>query len=76
MEIYPDVKVFPFEHKNRFENLEVALEHFKPQCAAFSPEQEEIPRSYFQELLEDENGALVQKGRSTRVKVWWKVSAF
>jgi len=76
MEIYPDVKVFPFEHNNRFENLEAALEHFKPQYAAFSPEQEEILRDYLREVLEEENGALVQKGRSTRVKMWWKVSAF
>jgi SAM-dependent methyltransferase len=75
MGIYPDVKVFPFEHKNRFENLEEALEHFKPQYAAFSPEKEEILRSYLKEVLEEENGALVQKGWSTRVKMWWKVSA-
>lgn len=59
MGIYPDVKVFPFEHKNSFENLEAALEHFKPQYAAFSPEQEEILRAYIQEALEEENGALV-----------------
>ncbi|KKG10775.1 SAM-dependent methlyltransferase [Methanosarcina sp. 2.H.T.1A.6] len=76
MGIYPDVEVFPFEHKNRFENLKEALEHFKPQYAAFSSEQEEILRSYLQEVLEEENGALIQKGWSTRVKMWWKVSAF
>ena len=76
MGIYPDVKVFPFEHKNHFENLKEALEHFKPQYAAFSPEQEEILSSYLQEVLEEENGALVQKGWSTRVKMWWKASAF
>ncbi|AKB17253.1 class I SAM-dependent methyltransferase [Methanosarcina sp. WWM596] len=76
MGVYPDVKVFPFEHKNRFENIEEALEHFKPQYAAFSPEQEEILRSYLQKMLEEDNGALVQKGWSTRVKMWWKVSAF
>ncbi|WP_269848431.1 class I SAM-dependent methyltransferase [Methanosarcina horonobensis] len=76
MGIYPHINVFPFEHKNRFENLEEAIEHFKPQYAAFSPEQEEILKSYLQEVLEEENGALMQKGRSTRVKIWWKVSSF
>lgn len=76
MGIYSDVKVFTFEHKNRFENLEEALEYFKPQYAAFSPDKEEILRSYLKEVLEEENGAFVQKGRSTRVKMWWRVSAF
>lgn len=76
MGIYPNVKVFPFEHKNRFENIEEALEHFKPQYAVSSPEQEEILRSYLQEVLVEENRALVQKGQSTRAKMWWKVSSF
>lgn len=76
MGIYPDMKVFPFEHNNRFENLEEAIEHFKLQYAVSSPEQEEILRSYLQEVLEEENGAFVQKGKSTRVKIWWKVSSF
>ncbi|AKB70312.1 class I SAM-dependent methyltransferase [Methanosarcina mazei] len=76
MGIYPNMKVFSFEHNNRFENIEEALEHFKPQYAVSSPEQEEILRSYLLDVLEEENGALVQKGKSTRVKMWWKVSSF
>jgi len=76
MGIYPDMKVFPFEHTNRFENLEEAVEHFKPQYSAFSSEQEEILRFYLQEVLEEENGALVLRGWSTRVKLWWEISAF
>ncbi|WP_235284374.1 class I SAM-dependent methyltransferase [Methanosarcina mazei] len=76
MGIYPNMKVFSFEHNNRFENIEEALEHFKPQYALSSPEQEEILRSYLLDVLEEENGALVQKGKSTRVKMWWKVSSF
>lgn len=75
MGIYPNMKVFPFEHTNCFENLEEAVEHFKPQYSAFSPEQEEILRFYLQEVLEEEKGALVQRGWSTRVKLWWKISA-
>ncbi len=63
MGIYPNVKVFPFEHKNRFENIEEALEHFKPQYAVSSPEQEEILRSYLQEVLVEENRALYRRGR-------------
>ena len=76
MGIYPNMKVFPFEHTNSFKNLEEAVEHFKPQYSAFSQEQEEILRSYLQEVLEEENGTLVQRGWSTRVKLWWKISAF
>jgi len=76
MGIYPDVQVFPFEHKNRFSNLEEVLEHFEPQYAVSSPEQEEILGCYLQEILEDENGVLVQKGCSTRVKMWRRVSSF
>lgn len=72
MDIYPNMEVFPFEHVQTFTSLDEAVENFKPHYAVTSEEQEEILRAYLKELLEDENGNIVIRGWSTRVKLWWK----
>ena len=72
MGIYPNMEVFPFEHVQTFVSLDEAVENFKPHYAVTSEEQEEILRAYLKELLEDENGNIVNRGWSTRVKLWWK----
>ena len=72
MGIYPEMEVFPFEHVQNFSSLDEAVENFKPSYAVGSEEQEEILRAYLKESLEEENGILVNRGWSTRVKLWWK----
>ncbi|WP_440956744.1 class I SAM-dependent methyltransferase [Methanosarcina sp. Mfa9] len=72
MGIYPNMEVFPFEHVQTFASLDEAVENFKPHYAVTSEEQEEILRAYLKELLEDENGNIVIRGWSTRVKLWWE----
>lgn len=72
MGIYPNMEVFPFEHVQSFASLEEAVEHFKPHYAVISEEQEEILRTYLNELLEEDNGNFVTRGWSTRVKLWWE----
>ncbi|MFY1111870.1 MAG: class I SAM-dependent methyltransferase [Methanosarcinaceae archaeon] len=70
--IHPNMKVFPFEHIQSFASLDEAVENFKPNYAIMSEEQEGILRDYLNEILEKENGKLVHRGWSTRVKLWWK----
>lgn len=72
MGIYPNVSVFPFEHVHRFATLDEAVEDFKSYYNASSDTQEAILRDYFEGVLEKDNGALVQRGWSTRVKMWWE----
>ncbi|MDD2439787.1 MAG: class I SAM-dependent methyltransferase [Methanosarcinaceae archaeon] len=75
MGIYPNVKVFPFEHINRFKSLEDALEHFEPHYGIKTEAQKAILRDYLKEVLLEEKGSFVHKGWSTRVKIWWKNEA-
>jgi len=70
--IHPNMKVFPFEYIQSFASLDEAVENFKPNYAIMSEEQEGILRAYLDEILEKENGKLVHRGWSTRVKLWWK----
>lgn len=72
MEIYPNVSVFPFEHVHRYATLDEAVEDFKSYYNASSDTQAAILRDYFEGVLEEDNGALIQRGWSTRVKMWWE----
>ncbi|AKB35955.1 hypothetical protein MSSAC_1365 [Methanosarcina siciliae C2J] len=72
MGIYPNVNVFPFEHVHRFATLDEAVEDLKSYYNAKSDSQEAILRGYFEGVLEKDNGALIQRGWSTRVKMWWE----
>ena len=72
MGIYPNVSVFPFEHIHRFATLDEAVEDFKSYYNASSDTQEAILRDYFEGVLEEDDGALIQRGWSTRVKMWWE----
>ena len=75
MGIYPNVETFPFEHINRFEDLEEALEHFGPHYGIETEAQNKILKDYLTVVLEEENGGLIHRGWSTRVKVWWKTDS-
>jgi len=72
MGIYPNMEVFPFEHVQSFASLDEAVDNFKPHYAVMSEEQGEILRAYLKESLEEKNGSLVNRGWSTRVKLWWE----
>ncbi|WP_440945240.1 class I SAM-dependent methyltransferase [Methanosarcina sp. T3] len=72
MGIYPNVSVFPFEHVHRFATLDEAVEDFMSYYNASSDTQKAILRDYFEGVLETDNGALIQRGWSTRVKMWWE----
>ena len=72
MGIYPNVIVFPFEHVHRFSTLEEAIEDFKSYYNAVSDAQVAVLRNYFKDALEEEDGRLISRGWSTRVKMWWE----
>jgi 16S rRNA G527 N7-methylase RsmG len=72
MGIYPNIKVFPFEHVHRYATFEEAVEDFKSYYNVTSSTQETILRSYLKGILEVDNGNLIQRGWSTRVKMWWE----
>ncbi|AAM32042.1 class I SAM-dependent methyltransferase [Methanosarcina mazei] len=73
MEIYPNVSVFPFEHIHRYANFEEAVEDFKSYYNVTSDSQETVLRDYLEGILEPDNGNLIQRGWSTRVKMWWEI---
>ncbi|AKB71983.1 hypothetical protein MSMAC_2093 [Methanosarcina mazei C16] len=73
MEIYPNVSVFPFEHIHRYANFEEAVEDFKSYYNVISDSQETVLRDYLEGILEPDNGNLIQRGWSTRVKMWWEI---
>lgn len=72
MGIYPNVKVFPFEHIHRYSTFEEAVEDFKSYYNVSSDTQETILKTYLEDILEVDNGNIIQRGWSTRVKIWWE----
>jgi len=71
MGIYANLEVFDFEHVNRYSSLEEAFDNLKSQYKVSTPEQELNLRDFLQNVLEEDNGSLVMRGSSTRVKMWW-----
>lgn len=72
MGIYPNVNVFPFEHIHRYATFEEAVEDFKSYYNVTSDAQETILRDYLKGVLEVDDENFIQRGWSTRVKVWWE----
>ena len=73
MGIFPHVRTFRLQHRQRFAEIEEAMNHFRHQYGATTGEQEAIVREHLERVLQKENGILVLPGSSTRVKIWWEV---
>ncbi len=75
MGIYPNVEMVRMEHTRRFSDIDAAVNEFKGQYRVTSPTQEKVLRDYLSTTLLQENGdGLLQKGATTRVKLWWEVN--
>jgi SAM-dependent methyltransferase len=72
MGIYPDMHVFPLEYTNRFSSIDEAVDEFRSRYEIDTQQQETILRDYLQSLLEKEDELLVNRGFSTRVKIFWE----
>ncbi|WP_135605658.1 class I SAM-dependent methyltransferase [Methanococcoides sp. NM1] len=72
MGIYPDMHVFPLEYTNRFSSIDEAVDEFRSRYEIDTQQQETILHDYLQGLLEKEDELLVNRGFSTRVKIFWE----
>ncbi|KGK98335.1 SAM-dependent methlyltransferase [Methanococcoides methylutens] len=73
MGIYPHINVIPFEHVHRFSSEEESVDHFKSYFNITEQHQDAILRDYLKDHLEeDDDGAVILRGLTTRVKMWWE----
>ncbi len=72
MGIYPDVHVFSMDYTNYFSSVDEAMDFYRDRYVIKTQEQESILRDYLKGILVQENGQLVEKGNSTRVKISWE----
>ncbi|WP_370572565.1 class I SAM-dependent methyltransferase [Methanomethylovorans sp.] len=72
MGIYPDVHVFSMDYTNYFSSVDEAMDFYRDRYVIETQEQESILRDYLKGILVQENGQLVEKGNSTRVKISWE----
>ncbi|NLI62234.1 MAG: class I SAM-dependent methyltransferase [Methanosarcinaceae archaeon] len=72
MGIYPDMRVFELDNSVYFDTFDDALTHFKFNYK-IPDESEDILKNYLKEKLIFENGKYTDLGKSTRVRISWKV---
>jgi cyclopropane fatty-acyl-phospholipid synthase-like methyltransferase len=70
--IYPNVKTFRLQHKQRFSSLEEAMDALRPQFQITTEDQDSMLREHLSLILKEENGSLIFPASSIRVKMWWK----
>jgi len=75
MGIYPDVTTFDLKHKMRFSSIEEAVNYLRPQYQATTNQQELILKDYLDRNLVEEDGSLILKNNSIRVKISWDMDA-
>lgn len=75
MGIYPDMHVFPLEFVNSFGSMDEAFDYFSSRYTIDTEQQEAVLRNYLKDTLEEQDGQFVDRGHSTRVKVWWDQGA-
>jgi hypothetical protein len=72
MGIYPEMHVFSMDYTNYFSSMDEAMDFYRDRYVIETQEQENILRNYFRDILVQENGQLVEKGISTRVRISWE----
>jgi hypothetical protein len=74
MGIYPDITTFGLKHKLRFSSFEEALDYLRPQYQVTTDLQESMLRDYLDTNLAKEDGSLILRNNSIRVKIWWEIT--
>jgi predicted RNA methylase len=74
MGIYPHMRTFLLQHKQRFSSLQQALESLSHQYLVKTPDQEAILYEYFVKILKNEGSSVFLPASSIRVKIWWEKS--
>ncbi|WP_321417518.1 class I SAM-dependent methyltransferase [uncultured Methanomethylovorans sp.] len=72
MGIYPDVHVFSMDYTNYFSSVEEAMDFYRDRYVIETQEQENILHHYLKDILVPENGQMIERGNSTRVKISWE----
>jgi SAM-dependent methyltransferase len=72
MGIYPNIEVFPLNHKNRFNTLDEAVEHFSGRVFGETDEHKAVIRDYLKDHIHQDDGTIIIPGNSTRVRIWWE----
>jgi len=70
--IYPEMHVFSMDYTNYFSCMDEAMDFYRDRYVIETQEQENLLRNYFRDVLVQENGQLVEKGISTRVRISWE----
>jgi len=72
MGIHANVEIIKSEHKQRFSNLDEAVERWKENLDVSSLEAEVVIRSYLSEKLAVEDGALGSTQEMNSAMIWWR----
>lgn len=72
MGIYPDMHVFSMNYTNYFSSVDEAMDFYRDRYVIENQGQESILRNYLKGILVQENGQLVERGNSTRVRMSWE----
>ena len=72
MGIYANVEITNSEYKQRFSNLDEAVDQWKENLDVLTPETEEVIRSHLSENLIEEDGALWSKREMRSAMIWWR----
>lgn len=72
MGIYPDVHVFSMDYTNYFSSVEEATDFYRDRYVIETKDQESILHNYLKNILIQENGQLVERGNSKRVRMSWE----
>jgi hypothetical protein len=73
--IRPSVRAFRLQHRQRFAEIEEAMNHFRHQYGATTEEQEAIAPQHLGRVLQEENGGFSLPASSIRVKIWWEIGS-
>jgi len=72
MGIFPDVHVFSMDYTNYFSSVDEAMDFYRDRYVIETQTQASILRDHLKSILVQENGQLVEKGTSTRVRISWE----
>ncbi|MBN2109496.1 MAG: class I SAM-dependent methyltransferase [Methanosarcinaceae archaeon] len=72
MGIFPDIQTFTLEYTNIFSSMDEAMDFFRSRYVIETQEQEAILLDYLRDVLIQENGQLVERSDSTRVRICWE----
>ena len=72
MGIYANVEITNSEYKQRFSNLDEAVDQWKENLDVLTPDVEEVIRSHLSENLIEEDGTLWSKREMRSARIWWR----